>query len=226
LPAFALARESKVCCLTAYFFAKNIYRYYKLQELGKVRIGTMLETAKGFVPMCFDKVNGFGCLPGQEADLVHTHFGISLIGSERDKDKVESFVHRCRKGGGYALLPKWKPSAYGTRIGLQVLDTLRLPIPETMEITKFIDGLQDPDNGRIWRLLYEFSIGSDMSGEGGTKRTGGRMGKATVPAVPLPEPAVSRWRAPARNAKALRDIGFGPIKGRKVPRFEAEDRYA
>jgi hypothetical protein len=54
---------------------------------------------------------------------------------------VLRFMSHCFKDGGYSLLPEWKPSAYGTRLALQILDRLGRPMHHMAEMTAFISHL-------------------------------------------------------------------------------------
>jgi hypothetical protein len=143
--AFVLAPHAEnEPCLTACYFAFKIAERCKLLN----ESGSSHQDWPGFneaISQSFDYVRaswndrdgGFGYGPGSAAELVHTFCALKLhydiadafglgctVISDIDKKwlAIERFVGRCRKEGGYALLPEWWPSAYGTRLGLQILE--------------------------------------------------------------------------------------------------------
>ena len=62
--------------------------------------------------------------------------------SESVQHDLIRFIELCRKDdGGYALIPDWLGSAYGTRLAFQSLVRLELPIVGTWQMKGFISNL-------------------------------------------------------------------------------------
>lgn len=152
-PAFALAPGSRACCLTACAFAERVAAQCGLTD-GKLK--EQLASCEDFVFSCFHSTGGFACAPGEEPDLIHTFLGMRMNEAldwnfaekiPRYEEKIQFLLTRCSKGGGHALIPDWKPSAYGTRLALQITELLGVPIPDSRAMREFILRLPQRNGG-------------------------------------------------------------------------------
>lgn len=154
---FALAPTAQERCLTACMFAHRIaHRIAQDYEIQDPELTGEIDECRRFAVEAWSEDGGFGSTSIAAADMVHTYIGLTLD-SERgwDLEKeigdvrsgVEAFLAHCNKGGGYALGAELKPSAYGTRLAVQVCDRLQLPVANPLDMDRFIGSLGSQADG-------------------------------------------------------------------------------
>lgn len=151
-PGFVLAPEARQRCITACMFAHRI-----LTDNGVVDDGlsSKIDSCEHFVRAGWVTDGGFGSSSRAAPDLVHTYLGVTLCvqrgwdfgGIPDYRRGVERFLARCCKAGGYALGVELKPSAYGTRLALQIRERFNLPVPDPFEVEAFISSLGSQSEG-------------------------------------------------------------------------------
>jgi hypothetical protein len=145
LKAFATAPSSRPACLTACLAAARLAQHAKLQD---AELKTSLDECVDYVAACQTPGSGFGSSIHHVPDILHTYMAVSFLLDrrksivERELPGIIAFVAQCRKDGGYALVPELTPSAYGTRLGLQVFRRLELAVPDTAEMRQFLTTLR------------------------------------------------------------------------------------
>jgi hypothetical protein len=150
LTAFATAPSSKPACLTACLAAARLAQHTKLQD---AELNASLNECAEYVAACQSPGSGFGSSIHHVPDILHTYLAVSFL-LERNKSVLDkelpniiNFAAQCRKDGGYAIVPELTPSAYGTRLGLQIFRRLELSVPDTAEMRDFIMKLRITDGG-------------------------------------------------------------------------------
>jgi prenyltransferase beta subunit len=154
--SFALAPATdglpSALCLTACYFA---HRLRKMCGLDDSALSAELNACHSYLAACRSPKGGYASCSGEEPDLVHTHLAVTINkhsdrasdDGNRDYEGVQRLLARCRKGGGYAILPTLKPNAYAVRLALQLTSELDLPLYGANNIRKFIDALYDQNSG-------------------------------------------------------------------------------
>lgn len=163
---FCLAPGSEEKCLTAVYFVDRIAEHCELWEDADAS-GVLHSSPEGWKEACMDFVldcwsaseGGFAFQPGHSAELAHTYLAVRFLkeckyqfrddvavrSGSRERPLTEllfEFLQRCRKQGGYALLPEWWPTAYGTRLALQLCKELGVPYPSPYESYEFIQRMK------------------------------------------------------------------------------------
>jgi hypothetical protein len=150
--SFAMSPDTDAICLTACLAALRVMKH---AELADAELQTHLRACEHYVWGCHSPESGFGSSIGHTPDLLHTYMAVTTIQSLHLSGLTDAhvlgvvrFMSQCFKDGGYALLPEWQPSAYGTRLAVQILERLRLPLHRLSEMSEFIGRLLARDPGR------------------------------------------------------------------------------
>lgn len=152
LEGFLLAPTARQRCLTAAMFAHRIVFDCQLVDAS---LEKKIDRCEPFAAAAFAEEGGFGSSDAASPDMIHTYIGLTL-NAQRNWTLherpgfvagIERFLASCAKGGGYALGAEFKPSAYGTRLALQVCDRLGLPVANPFEVSRFIDSLGQQGTG-------------------------------------------------------------------------------
>jgi hypothetical protein len=147
---FTMSPATRAICLTACMGAA---RLIKQAQFADSELNEHLAQCDKYVRACMSPDSGFGSSVEHTPDLLHTYLALRLIKSQNWKaltdteiEGVVRFMDLCYKDGGYALLPEWRASAYGTRLATQILGRLDVPLQRLVEMTAFIDDLLAADS--------------------------------------------------------------------------------
>jgi hypothetical protein len=155
-PSFGVSPTRKAACVTACLAALRIASFAGLLA-GDAELSGHLRACSAYVLRCESPGGGFGSSIGHQPDVLHTYMAITLLQEwaapecdETMKARTVAFLSRCEKDGGYALVPEWKPTAYGTRLAFQIFRRLGLEwtsLPAT-EMQSFIRRLMMKTSNR------------------------------------------------------------------------------
>lgn len=158
---FVMSPTSEAACLTA---CLAVLRIAEHAELENPDLDAKLAACGRYVAACRREGSGFGSSIRHTPDLLHTYMALAARARAMEKAEVDvtwkqaledwdfiddgverdliRFLDLCRKDdGGYALIPEWMGSAYGTRLAFQSLARMDLPIVGTWKMRNFITNL-------------------------------------------------------------------------------------